>query len=106
MASALFRTKSFEAIREESADTEHGLRRALGPINLITIGISFILSGTACAFAGLCYAEFASMIPIAGSAYTYAYASLGELLAWIIGWDLVLEYALGGTTVAVAPSRR
>jgi APA family basic amino acid/polyamine antiporter len=127
MASALFRTKSFEAIQEESADTEHGLRRALGPVNLITIGIgaiigagifvltgeaaarhtgpaiviSFMLSGTACAFAGLCYAEFASMIPIAGSAYTYAYATLGELLAWIIGWDLVLEYALGATTVAV-----
>jgi APA family basic amino acid/polyamine antiporter len=127
MASPLFRTKSFETIREESADTENGLRRALGPVNLVTIGIgaiigagifvltgeaaarhsgpaiviSFILSGAACAFAGLCYAEFASLIPIAGSAYTYAYATLGELLAWIIGWDLVLEYALGATTVAV-----
>jgi APA family basic amino acid/polyamine antiporter len=103
------------------------LRRALGPLNLTTLGvgaiigagifvltgqaaaqyagpaivISFILAGLACAFAGLCYAEFASMIPVAGSAYTYAYATLGELLAWIIGWDLILEYALGAATVAV-----
>ena len=62
--------------------------------------ISFILAGIACAFAGLCYAEFASMIPIAGSAYTYSYATLGELVAWIIGWDLILEYAFGAATVA------
>src|SRR2546429_7970615 len=63
--------------------------------------ISFVLAGVACAFAGLCYAEFASMIPIAGSAYTYSYATLGELIAWIIGWDLILEYAFGAATVAV-----
>src|SRR5205823_4992754 len=99
----------------------HTLKRALGPINLITLGIgaiigagifvltgaaaaqyagpaivlSYVLAGIACAFAGLCYAEFASLIPIAGSAYTYGYATLGEIFAWIIGWDLVLEYAFG-----------
>jgi len=113
---------------EEARETgEHSLRRALGPINLLTLGIgaiigagifvitgqaaaqfagpailfSFILAGIACAFAGLCYAEFASIIPIAGSAYTYSYATLGELVAWIIGWDLILEYAFGAATVAV-----
>jgi APA family basic amino acid/polyamine antiporter len=106
---------------------EQSLRRALGPLNLLTLGIgaiigagifvitgqaaaqfagpaiviSFVLAGIACAFAGLCYAEFASMIPIAGSAYTYSYATLGELVAWIIGWDLILEYAFGAATVAV-----
>ena len=62
--------------------------------------LSFVLAGVACAFAGLCYAEFASLIPIAGSAYTYGYATLGEIFAWIIGWDLVLEYAVGAATVA------
>jgi APA family basic amino acid/polyamine antiporter len=103
------------------------LRRALGPINLVTLGIgaiigtgiftltgaaaamfagpavvlSFIIAGIGCVFAGLCYAEFASMIPISGSAYTYSYATLGELIAWIIGWALVLEYAFGAATVAV-----
>ena len=102
------------------------LKRALGATNLITLGIgaiigagifvltgaaaaqyagpaivlSFILAGIACAFAGLCYAEFASLIPIAGSAYTYGYATLGEIFAWIIGWDLILEYAFGAATVA------
>ena len=101
---------------EESSDSGQGLKRALTATNLTTLGIgaiigagifvltgqaaaqyagpaiviSFIISGLACAFAGLCYAEFASMIPIAGSAYTYAYATLGEFLAWIIGWDLIL----------------
>src|SRR6266853_6492641 len=106
---------------------EHSLKRALGPVNLVTLGIgaiigagifvltgaaaaqyagpaimlSYVLAGTGCAFAGLCYAEFASLIPIAGSAYTYGYATLGELFAWIIGWDLVLEYALGAVTVAI-----
>src|SRR5215471_1399596 len=111
----------------EGDDQGHGLRRALGPLNLVTLGIgaiigagifvitgqaaaqfagpgiliSFILAGIACAFAGLCYAEFASLIPIAGSAYTYSYATLGELIAWIIGWDLILEYAFGAATVAV-----
>jgi basic amino acid/polyamine antiporter, APA family len=127
MASKLFATKPLNVIMAEAEDTgEHSLRRALGPINLITLGIgaivgagifvltgqaaataagpaivvSFILSGIICAFAGLCYAEFASLIPIAGSAYTYGYATLGELFAWIIGWDLILEYAFGAATVA------
>ena len=124
----LFATKPLEKLLNEAQETgEHSLRRALGPINLLTLGIgaiigagifvitgqaaaqfagpailfSFILAGIACAFAGLCYAEFASMIPIAGSAYTYSYATLGELVAWIIGWDLILEYAFGAATVAV-----
>lgn len=127
MAKPLFATKSLETLHQEAADTEHGLRRTLGPLNLTTLGIgaiigagifvltgqaaaqyagpgivlSFIISGLGCAFAGLCYAEFAAMIPIAGSAYTYAYATLGEFLAWIIGWDLILEYLFGASTVAV-----
>jgi len=114
-------------IRDEAGDQgEHSLKRVLGPMNLITLGIgaiigtgifvltgsvaaqnsgpaivlSFILAGVGCAFAGLCYAEFASLIPIAGSAYTYGYATLGEIFAWIIGWDLILEYAFGAATVA------
>ena len=65
-----------------------------------SVTLAFILAGVGCAFAGLCYAEFASMIPIAGSAYTYSYTTMGELVAWIIGWDLVLEYAVGAATVA------
>src|SRR3981081_138013 len=103
------------------------LRRELGPLALVTLGIgavigtgifvlsgvvasqhagpaliiSMVLAGIACAFAGLCYAELASMIPVAGSAYTYAYATMGEIVAWIIGWDLVLEYSLSSSTVAV-----
>jgi APA family basic amino acid/polyamine antiporter len=107
--------------------SDHSLKRALGAVNLVALGIgaiigagifvltgqaaanyagpgivySFILAGTACAFAGLCYAEFAAMIPIAGSAYTYGYATLGELVAWIIGWDLILEYLFAASTVAV-----
>ncbi len=128
MGNPLFATKSIEVLMRESEETgEHSLRRALGPLNLVTLGIgaiigagifvitgqaaaqfagpaiiiSFVLAGIACAFAGLCYAEFASMIPIAGSAYTYSYATLGELVAWIIGWDLILEYAFGAATVAV-----
>ncbi|HET7841641.1 MAG TPA: amino acid permease, partial [Terriglobia bacterium] len=127
MASQMFATKPLDVIMEEAKETgESSLRRALGPINLITLGIgaiigagifvltgqaaatsagpaiviSFILSGIICAFAGLCYAEFASLIPIAGSAYTYGYATLGEIFAWIIGWDLILEYAFGAATVA------
>src|SRR5262252_1001281 len=126
--SNLLATKPLQTLMKEAEETgEHSLRRALGPINLLTLGIgaiigagifvitgqaaaqfagpailfSFILAGIACAFAGLCYAEFASMIPIAGSAYTYSYATLGELVAWIIGWDLILEYAFGAATVAV-----
>lgn len=127
MAIQLFATKPLNVIMDEAAETGSGsLRRALGPVNLITLGIgaiigagifvltgnaaataagpaivlSFILSGVICAFAGLCYAEFASLIPIAGSAYTYGYATLGEIVAWIIGWDLILEYAFGAATVA------
>jgi APA family basic amino acid/polyamine antiporter len=115
-------------IAELTAEAESGtLKRTLGAFNLTTLGIGaiigagiFVITGTAsaqfagpalvlsmifaaigCAFAGLCYAEFASMIPVAGSAYTYAYATLGELFAWIIGWDLILEYALGASTIAV-----
>ena len=127
MPSPLLQTKSLSVILEEAKETgEHSLRRALGPTNLISLGIGaiigtgiFVLTGTAsanhagpaiilsftlaavaCVFAGLCYAEFASMIPVAGSAYTYGYATLGEFIAWIIGWDLILEYALGAATVA------
>ncbi len=123
----LLATKPLNTILSESRETgEHSLKRALGPTNLITLGIGaiigtgiFVLTGTAtatmagpaivlsfilaafgCVFAGLCYAEFASMIPVAGSAYTYGYATLGEIFAWIIGWDLVLEYAFGAATVA------
>jgi APA family basic amino acid/polyamine antiporter len=123
----LFATKSLDVLMKEAGETgEHSLKRALGPINLITLGIgavigagifvltgsaaalyagpaimlSYILAGIGCVFAGLCYAEFASMIPIAGSAYTYGYATLGEIVAWIIGWDLILEYAFGAATVA------
>jgi APA family basic amino acid/polyamine antiporter len=118
--------KSIEGLKQEAYESEHGLRRALGPLALISLGIgaivgagifvlsgvaaqhtgpalvlSVILSGVGCAFAGLCYAEFSSMIPVAGSAYTYAYATVGEFLAWIIGWDLILEYAVGATTVSI-----
>ena len=121
----LFRTKPLSLLLEEMAG-EHRLRRALGPVQLTALGIgaiigtgifvltgvaahdktgpalmlSFVVSGLACIFAALCYAEFASMVPVAGSAYTYAYATLGELFAWIIGWDLVLEYTVGSATVA------
>jgi basic amino acid/polyamine antiporter, APA family len=126
MSLRLFAKKNLPALMCE-AEGEHALRRVLGPLNLVTLGIgaiigagifvitgqaaaqfagpgiviSFIMAGIACGFAGLCYAEFASMIPIAGSAYTYSYATLGELIAWIIGWDLILEYAFGAATVAV-----
>src|SRR5882762_7731833 len=127
MGNPLFATKSLDTLMKEAGDTgEHSLKRALGPVNLVTLGIgaiigagifvltgsaaalyagpaimlSYVLAGVGCAFAGLCYAEFASMIPIAGSAYTYGYATLGEFVAWIIGWDLILEYAFGAATVA------
>jgi APA family basic amino acid/polyamine antiporter len=126
MADLLAR-KPIDLLCAEAEQTgEHSLKRALGSMNLVTLGIgaiigagifvltgaaaakyagpavvlSFILAGTGCAFAGLCYAEFASLIPIAGSAYTYGYATLGEIFAWIIGWDLILEYAFGAATVA------
>jgi len=125
---SIFATKSIEQLKAEAAATgEHSLKRVLGPINLVTLGIgaiigtgifvltgeaaaqyagpgivlSMVLAGTASALAGLCYSEFASTVPIAGSAYTYGYATLGEFVAWIIGWDLILEYALGAATVAV-----
>jgi basic amino acid/polyamine antiporter, APA family len=123
----LLATKPLDALMQEAGEVgEHTLRRSLGPINLVTLGIgaiigagifvltgaaaaqyagpaimlSYVLAGVGCAFAGLCYAEFASLIPIAGSAYTYGYATLGEIFAWIIGWDLILEYAFGAATVA------
>jgi APA family basic amino acid/polyamine antiporter len=125
--SQLFLTKSIADLQKEAADSEHGLKRALTATNLVTLGIgaiigagifvltgqaaanyagpaivlSFLLAGFACALAGLCYAEMAAMIPIAGSAYTYAYATLGEFVAWIIGWDLILEYSFAASTVAV-----
>src|SRR6202030_1238218 len=112
-------------LNEAKATGEHTLKRTLGPVSLTALGVgaiigagifvlsglgahyagpgltlSFIISGFGCAFAGLCYAEFAALIPLAGSAYTYAYAALGELFAWIIGWDLTLEYAMGASTVS------
>src|SRR3954463_12830835 len=125
----LFSTKPLDRLMKESQEVgEHTLKRSLGPLNLIALGIgaiigaglfvrtaaaiadragpsvvlAFMVAGVGCAFAGLCYAEFASMIPISGSAYTYSYATMGELVAWIIGWDLVLEYAVGAATVAIA----
>src|SRR6059036_315681 len=122
----LLARKPLNMLMEESRETgEHSLKRTLGVFQLTALGVgaiigagifvmvglgaqyagpgltlSFVLSGLGCAFAGLCYAEFAAMIPLAGSAYTYAYATLGELLAWIIGWDLTLEYAMGASTVS------
>src|SRR6516225_8201858 len=125
---SIFATKSIEQLKAEAAaGGEHSLKRVLGPLNLVTLGIgaiigtgifvltgqaaaqytgpgivlSMVLAGTASALAGLCYSEFASTVPIAGSAYTYGYATLGEFIAWVIGWDLILEYALGAATVAV-----
>lgn len=125
-----FDLKYRKDITQLQSDAAHStdLKRTLGPMNLINLGIgaiigaglfsltgiaaaehagpavsiSFVLAAIGCAFAGLCYAEFAAMIPIAGSAYTYAYATMGEVFAWIIGWDLVLEYAVGASTVAVS----
>ena len=121
----LLRRKSVTELQQEAASDQR-LHRALGPVNLTALGVgaivgagifvltgqaaanyagpgivfSFVLAGLACAFAGLCYAEFAAMIPIAGSAYTYSYATLGEFVAWIIGWDLILEYLFAASTVA------
>src|SRR6266487_3386271 len=122
----LFRRKSVTDLQAEAL-TDHSLKRALGALNLTLLGIgaiigtgifvltgtvaalnsgpavvlSFTLAGVASIFAALCYSEFASLVPMAGSAYTYGYATLGEFVAWIIGWDLVLEYALGAVTVAI-----
>jgi APA family basic amino acid/polyamine antiporter len=121
----LLARKPLEVLLKEM-DDEHRLRRVLGPVHLTSLGIgaiigtgifvltgiaahdktgpalilSFVVSGMACVFAALCYAEFASMVPVAGSAYTYAYATMGELFAWIIGWDLILEYTVASATVA------
>ncbi|WP_316793621.1 amino acid permease [Pedobacter frigoris] len=124
--------KSIDLLTKEAAESGEGsLKRTLGPVNLVALGIgaiigaglfsitgsaaannagpaitiSFVIAALGCAFAGLCYAEFASMIPVAGSAYTYSYATMGEFIAWIIGWDLVLEYALGAATVSISWSR-
>jgi basic amino acid/polyamine antiporter, APA family len=129
VAGSLFRTKSIDGLIAQSQATgEKALKRTLGGWSLVALGIgaiigaglfvrtgaaiaeragpsvtiAFIVAAVGCAFAGLCYAEFASMIPISGSAYTYSYATMGELVAWIIGWDLVLEYAVGAATVAIA----
>jgi APA family basic amino acid/polyamine antiporter len=129
LADGLFRTKSIDRLLQDNTEVgDKALKRTLGPWSLIALGIgaiigaglfvrtaaaiadragpsvtiAFVVAGVGCAFAGLCYAEFASMIPIAGSAYTYSYTTMGELVAWIIGWDLVLEYAVGAATVAIA----
>ncbi len=123
---SLFRRKTVTALQAE-AESDQSLHRALGPVNLTALGVgaiigtgifvltgtvaaqnagpavvlSFIVAGIASIFAALCYSEFASLVPMAGSAYTYGYATLGELIAWIIGWDLILEYAVGAITVAI-----
>ena len=128
MAKKIFATKNLSAMLAETVDSEHGLKRTLSAGNLIALGIggiigaglfvrtaaaagqaagpavtiSFIIAAIGCAFAGLCYAEFAAMIPISGSAYAYSYVTMGELVAWIIGWALIMEYALGAATVAIA----
>ena len=127
----LFRTKSLDRILADADEPEHQMKRVLGPIQLIALGIgavvgagifavigsaaaggghhdgagpalviSILITAIGCGFCALCYAEFASLVPISGSAYTYSYATLGEFVAWIIGWDLVLEYAIGAATVA------
>src|SRR5947209_4463329 len=125
----LFARKPLSRLMAEAHEVgEHSLKRSLGPWNLVALGIgaiigaglfvrtaaaiadragpsvvlAFVVAGIGCGFAGLCYAEFASMIPVAGSAYTYSYATMGEFTAWIIGWDLILEYAVGAATVAIA----
>src|SRR5512146_2997517 len=123
----LFLKKTLADLSLDAFEERQGLKRSLGPASLVLLGVgavigagifvltghaaariagpavtlSFLLAAVACAFAGLCYAEFASMIPVAGSAYTYAYATLGQFAAWIIGWDLILEYSVGATTVAI-----
>src|SRR5437016_8668183 len=125
MPNQLFMTKPHSVLLEELRG-EHRLRRVLGPVQLSSLGVgaiigtgifvlvgiaahdrsgpalmlSFVAAGVTCIFAALCYSQFASMVPVAGSAFTYAYATLGELFAWIIGWDLILEYAVASSTVA------
>src|ERR1043166_6369381 len=129
----LFYTKSLDELVAETQEEGHQLKKALGPWNLVALGIgaiigagifatigtaaagdphrpgagpalmlSFVLTAVVCGFSALCYAEFASMVPVAGSAYTYSYATLGELVAWIIGWDLLIEYAIGNVAVAIS----
>src|SRR6187401_862723 len=126
----LFATKSLEMLHEEMMG-ENRLRRVLGPVGLTSLGVgaiigagifvmtgrvaandagpaiilSYVICGIGCALAAFCYAEFSSMAPVAGSAYTYAYATLGELFAWIIGWDLILEYAMSAATVGASWSK-
>src|ERR671911_2450089 len=129
---SLWATKSVTALRAQAEEVNEGsLHRALGALNLTMLGIgaiigagifvltgiaaalhagpgvvlSFVVAAVACGLAGLCYAEMASTVPVAGSAYTYSYATMGEFVAWIIGWDLVLEYALGAATVSIAWSQ-
>src|ERR671929_1552559 len=133
MIGQLFKTKSLDALVEETHEEGHQLKKALGPWNLVALGIgaiigagifatigtaaagdaqrpgagpalmiSFVLTAVVCAFSALCYAEFAAMVPVAGSPYTYSYATLGELIAWIIGWDLIIEYAIGNVAVAIS----
>src|SRR5690349_10841035 len=129
---SLFVRKPMNVLLNEAEETgTHTLKRTLGAGGLVALGIgaiigaglfsitgmaaanhagpaitiSFVIAGFGCLFAGLCYAEFASMIPVAGSAYTYSYATMGEFMAWIIGWDLVLEYAVGAATVGISWSR-
>src|SRR6266568_2533797 len=125
---SLFATKPIERIMSESEGGEHTLKRTLTATSLIALGIgaiigaglfsltglaaaqnagpaivlSMVVAAIGCAFAGLCYSEFSCMIPVSGSAYTYAYTTLGEWIAWIIGWDLVLEYAMGAATVSIS----
>ena len=127
---SLFATKPMARIMAES-ESDNSLRRSLGPLSLISLGvggiigagiftltgvaaaqnagpglvISFVLAAIGCVFAGLCYSEFSTMIPISGSAYTYAYATMGEMIAWIIGWDLILEYSVGAATVSIGWSQ-
>jgi APA family basic amino acid/polyamine antiporter len=127
MLKELLKRKNISQITLEADDEQHGLKRVLGPLDLVSLGIgiiigagifvvtgqaaaqyagpaislSFVLSGFGCVLAGLCYAEMASMIPVSGSAYTYAYATLGQFIAWVIGWDLVLEYLFASSTVSV-----
>jgi APA family basic amino acid/polyamine antiporter len=133
MSSSLFRTKTLDSILADAEEPEHQLKRALGPLQLVALGIgaivgagifavigsaaaggghhdgagpalviSILITAIGCGFCALCYAEFASLVPISGSAYTYSYATLGEFVAWIIGWDLIIEYAMGNVAVAVS----
>ncbi|PYQ28341.1 MAG: amino acid permease [Acidobacteria bacterium] len=131
--SQLFRTKSLDELVAETQEEGHQLKKALGPWNLVALGVgaiigagifatigtaaagdihrpgagpglmlSFVITAIVCGFTALCYAEFASMVPVSGSAYTYSYGTLGELVAWIIGWDLIIEYAIGNVAVAIS----